>query len=310
MWACCGGWRIRIVLGGSDMAGISGVRRTIGVGVASLIVLCLLILSWSIWMGTGRDAVQDNVTLRPAGTAPDDLERASEVRIFFGHQSIGANILSGIDDLYAEAGIQKLNVVESTHSIDESGASLQHALIGSNGDPDGKIRAFGEILDAGTAKTIDVAMMKLCYLDFTSETDVDALFRSYTEALDALEAKYPNVRFLHATAPLTVESGIVDTLKSTAKAWLRGRLYSPPENQVRERYNTLIRARYGDTGRLLDIAAWEALRPDGTLTAKASGAGTYLSLNPDNASDGAHLNDQGAKKLAAAFLHLIATQEQ
>ena len=87
-------------------------------------------------------------------------------------------------------------------------------------------------------------------------------------------------------------------------------MYSTPDNQVRERYNALVRAKYGETGRLLDIAAWEALRADGSLTAMASGGGTYLSLNPTLASDGAHLNGEGAKQLAGAFLHLVATQRQ
>lgn len=291
------------------MARFSGFRRMVTILVSALVAFAIAVLGWSVWMGTGRDAVQHSVNLQPASTAPDDLARASQVRVLFGHQSIGANILSGIDALYSEAQRPRLKVVESTERVNEQGPFLQHALIGNNGDPAGKIEAFAAILDAGTAETVEVAIMKLCYIDFTAYTDVEALFRSYAETLDALEARYPNIIFLHATAPLTVEPGLTTALKSTAKAWLRGRLYSPPENQVRERYNALVRAKYGDTGRLLDIAAWEALQSDGTLTAKASGGGTFLSLNPALASDGAHLNDLGAKQLAGAFLHLIAAQK-
>lgn len=285
-------------------------RRPMMTIVVVVLAFGIAVLGWSAWMGIGRDTVQDGVSLQPAGTASDDLAKARQMRMLFGHQSIGANIISGIDSLYADAQQPKLKIVESSQRVDDRGPFLQHALIGNNGDPVGKIDAFAAILDGGAAETVEVAMMKLCYIDFVADTDVDALFDNYTKTLDALETKYPNVIFLHATAPLTIEPTLTTVMKSTAKAWLRGRLYSPPENQVRERYNARIREKYGDTGRLLDIAAWEALRSDGTLTAKASGGGTFLSLNPVLASDDAHLNDQGAKQLAGAFLHLIATQKQ
>lgn len=288
----------------------TGLRRRLGLSIAAAVAFGLVMAGSSVWMGLGKDAVQDAVVLEPSGTAADDLARAGELRIFFGHQSVGENILSGVRALYGNSSQTEPQIVESSEKLTLEGSFLQHALIGHNGDPAGKIRDFAKILDAGTGDNVQVAMMKLCYIDFNADTDVDELFRLYSETVDALQAKYPNVRFLHATAPLTEEPGLTSTLKSTAKAWLRGRLYSTPENVVREKYNNLVRAKYGSTGRLLDIAAWEALRSDGSLTAKSAGGVTFLSLNPSLASDGAHLNDEGAKQLAGAFLHVVAEQQR
>ncbi len=44
---------------------------------------------------------------------------------------------------------------------------------------------------SGIGQHVDVAMMKFCYVDITSGTDVNALFATYRETIAALERDFP-----------------------------------------------------------------------------------------------------------------------
>ena len=120
----------------------------------------------------------------------EELAQAAEVRLFFGHMSVGENILSGISALYAAKGLTQPRVVQfpvegPLSQVLASGA-VAHAQIGQNGDPLGKLRNFDALLRSGLADQVDVAVLKFCYVDFTKSTDVDQLFREYRKTLDAL----------------------------------------------------------------------------------------------------------------------------
>ena len=58
---------------------------------------------------------------------------------------------------------------------------------------------------SGLGQHVDVAMMKLCYVDINSGTDVDALFATYRTTMAALQREVPGVTFIHVTVPLTTE---------------------------------------------------------------------------------------------------------
>ncbi len=112
---------------------------------------------------------------------------------------------------------------------------------------DGERRSLGD--------GVDVALLKLCYVDVVAGTDVDAVFAAYSALMDELERKHPSVRFLYTTVPLSTDRG----WKSIVKSWIgRDDQMGPADNIARERYNELVRARYGASGRLFDIAAVEA----------------------------------------------------
>ena len=66
---------------------------------------------------------------------------------------------------------------------------------------------------------------------------------------------------------------------------------------ARERFNALVRGRYGADERF-DVAAAESTEPDGQVLA---------SLYPAYSSDGSHLNDTGSAVAAVSFLTAIRT---
>lgn len=222
----------------------------------------------------------------------EQLRKSAGARLYFGHMSVGYNILDGVAGLYSGKGVAapELRSITPGDSVQApNGGVVLHSEIGVNGEPLGKLANFDEALRSGLAQQVDTAVLKFCYVDIRANTDVEALFGAYSSTMEALERDYPEVTFLYTTVPLTVpEPGLKGALKAVL-----GRT----DNPARERYNALVRERYSATGRLFDIAAVEATAPDGKRSA---------ALYPGYASDGAHLNASGSGLVAAELLRLVA----
>jgi hypothetical protein len=117
-----------------------------------------------------------------------DLKSVQRLKVYFGHQSVGGNILEGLREIEAKYG---------------RGPEMTDSLIGQNGDPAGKCEDFTRNLGRLASQHLDVALMKFCYIDFDQATDVEKLFAKYSGTLDAMEKQYPEILFVPVTAPLT-----------------------------------------------------------------------------------------------------------
>lgn len=234
-------------------------------------------------------SVDDDAASRTSGA---ELAALGERRTFFGHMSVGNNILSGLDRLYAThdvASPAEIEVAPGDAPALPAGGVLAEALIGENRHPVGKLANFDTMLRGGLAEQVDTAALKFCYIDIRWNSDVEALFARYRDTLAKLEADYPEVQFVHMTVPLTTGPyGIRDHLKV---------LVGRDDNAARERYNALMREEYGPD-RLFDLAALEATEPDGVLRERELFAGY--------SSDGAHLNAAGSARIAAEFVGFLA----
>ncbi|TRY18645.1 hypothetical protein FOJ82_05850 [Tessaracoccus rhinocerotis] len=233
------------------------------------------------------DAAPDTAT---AQADPAELARAAELRIFFGHMSVGNNIISGMRQVYDAHEVRRPGFVETgigdVPDLPQGGAFV-HTLIGENRHPYRKLENFAAMLRGGMAEQVDVALIKFCYIDIRWDTDVDKLFRTYRDTMAELEAEFPDVRFIHVTAPLTTgPHGIKDHVKHFV-----GR----NDNAARERYNELMRAEYG-ADRLLDVAALESRAPDGTVAPE---------LYAGYSNDGAHLNGTGSALAALELVRML-----
>jgi hypothetical protein len=225
-----------------------------------------------------------------ASVSKAQIEAAASRRTVFGHQSVGNNILEGVRKIAREQGVA-INIAEGRS--DTSGKpGIYHFAVGANGDPRGKISDFGKTLGASSFDKVDVALVKLCYVDFNASTDALAVALNYVATLKKLQETHPATRFVAVTAPLTV-------VRSGAKEWLKSAVgrSSPDlaENAKRAIFNTYLRKQF-DADHLFDIAKLEA-GPASTGTE---------SLRPEISSDGGHLNDQGEREAGAAFIQLIA----
>lgn len=76
-------------------------------------------------------------------------EKLVQKKIFFGHQSVGNNILDGIRDLMKENPRIKLNIIETNNPTDFNAPLFAHARVGKNRDPRSKIDAFANFIDKG-----------------------------------------------------------------------------------------------------------------------------------------------------------------
>lgn len=220
-----------------------------------------------------------------------DLVAVSRTKVFFGHQSVGMNLLSGVPGAFAGQGVAAPVIQEESVRPGPDGGFIAHSFIGQNEQPLSKIQDFAAKLRSGAGLQIDVAMMKFCYVDITKDTDIDAIFASYRDTMAALERDFPNVTFVKMTVPLTRgggdQSGMAD-------------------NVARERLNTLIRREYVDD-HLFDLAAVESTDPAGDRVLGRYEGQTYFALHPGYSSDSeGHLNAEGSQVAATAWLNVLA----
>jgi hypothetical protein len=232
--------------------------------------------------------------------------RLASRKIFFGHQSVGADILSGIKELATVDSALSLRVLRSAEPASISGPALVESPIGTNGDPSSKAKAFAVALAHGVGSDLGaggIAMYKYCYLDFDASTDVAKVFREYREGIDQLKAANPGLTIVHITAPLT-------TGESGARALVKRILGKPTvldANAKRNEFNALLRKTYGGREPLFDLAALESTLADGSRTFTTRGADTVYTLAHEYTDDGGHLNAVGRRHVAVPFLDLLAS---
>jgi hypothetical protein len=237
-----------------------------------------------------------------SGITADDLAKVSRTKAFFGHQSVGMNVLDGVPGVFREHGLAAPAIEQGGIRPGTGAGIISHAFIGENEKPALKIQDFDAKLRSGIGQQADVAMMKFCYVDITSGTDVTALFATYRETVDGLARDFPKVTFVHVTVPLMTEQGQLSKLKSRLTGSNR---WGPAENVARERLNALIRREYTG-GHLFDLAAIESTAPDGSRASGTYQGQPYYRLYDGYAADSGHLNAEGAQAAATAWLRAIA----
>lgn len=231
------------------------------------------------------------------------------MRTFFAHQSVGADILAGIEQL-VRGGSRVAQVLELGQAGSGIEPDLTHSLliiherIGANREPLTKIAGFRAVLDANPRPEIDVAVLKFCYVDIATQADAETLWRHYEAAIEELSTVHPSVHLVHCTVPLR-------TLPEGAYAWLRRvlghRHAAIAGNRARDWFNRKLRERFGGGHRLFDLAALESRRADGR-SCELIDAGTRVpSLAREWTYDGGHLNERGRTMAAAAFLEFLQT---
>lgn len=236
-------------------------------------------------------------TATHAAPTADEVAAVAKRRVFFGHQSVGGNILDGVAEVTGGA----VRVVSSREASAFDAPGVVHTLVGQNEQPLTKAADFERAMEA-VGERADIAFFKLCYVDFDASTDVDAVFEAYRGALTRLKAKYPKVTFVAVTAPLT-------TVQTGPKAWLKNAFgsgaWGEKENVKRQAFNEKLREAFRGEP-LFDLARLEALRPDGTTQSFTRNGAVVPALVPAYSDDGGHLNEAGRKAVAEALVKFLA----
>jgi len=219
--------------------------------------------------------------------------------IFFGHQSVGSNIIAGLKDIMKEDPRINLNIVELFDFVDFKNGNFYHSRIGKNRDPRSKTEEFMVILDKGIGAKTDFAFFKFCYVDFSNKTDVDQVFRDYKKTIKYLKEKYPKTKFIHFTVPLVSrETGFKPFIKRIIGRPIR----TAEDNIIRISYNNMIIKEFSGQDPVFDLAKIESTLPDGRRSTFKKSEESIFQLAPKYTNDGGHLNKCGRKIVAEDFL--------
>ena len=229
---------------------------------------------------------------------PAQWERLASRRLFFGHQSVGQNLVDGVAHLLAERGDIHVRIIQVDHLDGAAGPGLFHARLGTNGDPGSKIAAFAAALRRATGPL--VALFKFCYVDVAPDTDPDRLLAAYQAGVEGV--RRPGLTILHMTMPLTTSE---DGPRALAKRLL-GRHTNRQLNAIRHRYNELLLRAFASREPVFDLAAFESRRLDGQPSFFRAGPHNIPALAPDLTDDGGHLNPTAQRRAGELFLSFLA----
>jgi len=230
-------------------------------------------------------------------------QKISRKKIYFGHQSVGYNILNGVRQVLKQNPQIPLTIEETYDPDNFKAGTIAQSQLGYNGDPKSKLDMFAYFAKAAGAGRANIMFFKFCYEDFTKKTDVKVLFNDYKKKYAQLERRYPETTFIHLTVPLTtIQTGI----KAEIKKFLGRPLGGVAENIKRCEFNDMLRTSYMGKKPLVDIAAIESTFPDGQRASFEANGKTYYYLVPEYTRDGGHLNTMAAKLVAEQLLLTIA----
>jgi hypothetical protein len=213
-------------------------------------------------------------------------------RWLFTHASVGGNMVEGMKALHSFNPTRYKLTISSTGFDSSSGCATPSSQITpgtviecDRGNPgwEQKYTIFeNSIFNAGWHdNVVDVCMDKLCYIDNGADAN------TYISKMSALEARYPNTRFVFTTMPITTSAD--------------------NDNIQRNQYNQSVRTYCASNGRLLfDIADMEAHDPNGAESTFSSGGSNYQSMYSGYSDDGGHLNQTGQQHIALGWYAVAA----
>ena len=236
--------------------------------------------------------------------------KLAQKRIYFGHQSVGFNIIGGMESLLKENGQIRLNIIQAKDPSEARTPGLVHFWVGENTDPESKIAAFVAYMEKGNRNRPDIAFFKLCFVDFSAASNVPKVFSDYKGAMARLEKAFPETTFVHVTVPLTCMPTGIEGWTRRAKNLIKQAIGRPVfdlrDNSQRHEFNELMRKEYEGKADIFDLARIESTFRDGKRAFYSKSGKAYDCLVPDYTYDGGHLNDVGSKIVAEQFLILLA----
>lgn len=270
----------------------------------------LLFFALPVLAGCGENAPTTELQIMSAGSvitadSTDALLSAlAGQRIYFAHQSVGSNVVAGLERLGREQPDAEFRTVLTRDpELLTQAPAFVHFLAGRNGDPESKNADFIRMLDQRPTRDRGIAMLKYCYIDAASPMSAEEIFASYQRTIATVRERNPDIRIVHVTMPLT-------TVETGARATVKRALGRIEDNRAvavkRHRFNELMRQAYSSREPLFDIAALEAVRPDGSRSFFVADGDTIPAMARELTWDGGHLNEVGQRRAAEALVQLLA----
>lgn len=268
-----------------------------------LFVMSLLVLAITSCSGGKMESTAKTTLPSIKSVSTEAWQKLSQKKIYFGHQSVGFNIIDGIKDVMKENPQIKLNIVETSSPSDFTAPLFGHSTVGNNTDPKSKCDAFAGFIDKGLGNKTDIAFFKFCYVDILPGTDVNKVFEDYKNTMSTIGKIYPRTTFVHITTPLT-------TIQTGPKAWIKKIIGKPvsgyDDNIKREQFNEMLRKQYNGKEPIFDLAMIESINPNGSRISFTQNGQTGYVLVLQYTNDGGHLNEMGRKRIAEQLLIQLA----
>ncbi len=237
-----------------------------------------------------------------ANLTDEEIISLSNIKIFFGHMSVGYDIIEGINDIIKEEPrLKEISILELNNNLEISKAGFYHKKIGKNGLPRSKCDDFKKVLimdDFG--HKLDIAFFKFCYVDFDKNTDVQNVFNYYVHTMDEVKGLFPSLKIIHVTPPLYAHVWGL-------KGFIRNLLKGDQGNIKRNQFNEMLLNRYTGIDSIYDLTRIESTYPNKNREFFESQNNKYYSLIKDYTYDGGHLNRIGRTKVAIELLQLLAS---
>ena len=271
-------------------------------------VMIMLIFSLLVYSCKEGKVPERTISLKNDLTVLDSLKKVAEERIFFGHQSVGYNIVAGLNDIARQYPEVHLNIIETNDPAKLDGKpAFIHSPVGHNTDPASKLDDFSKYLDRGIAGKVDIAFVKFCYVDISQGSDINKIFSNYKESLAGLKKRYPGITFVHVTDPLTSEqTDLKTTVKNLIKKIIGRPVRTHKDNIPRNLFNDMLKKEYQGREPLFDLASIESTRQDGSRVMHSKDGITFYSLAPEYTDDGGHLNETGRRIVAIQLIKFLS----
>jgi len=230
----------------------------------------------------------------------------ADKKIFFGHKSVGNNIIDGIKDITSKYNYIRLNIVDTIDPTAFDQPVFAHAGVGKNRNPSSKINDFQSIMDSGIGSKVDIAFFKFCYVDIGRDSKPESIFEEYNGMMNELAEQYPATAFLHVTVPI---SSVSNNFKRIVKFFIKqliGKTGMLEDNIKREQYNTLLKNTCAKQN-IFDLALVETVNSDNLKCFVSKGGRKVYVMASEYTNDGGHLNKQGRKRVAEQFLITLAS---
>jgi hypothetical protein len=229
------------------------------------------------------------------------LKKLDGSSIYFGHQSVGYNIMEGVEHWYRASGLEP--GIAETRIPGDRPAVFMHFPVGRNHEPFSKIADFESLLSEIPDSASSMALFKFCYVDIVDTTDVESLFAAYKESMLRLREAYPCVKIVLVTAPYTgIQTGPRALVKRVLFMPLAGEL----ENMKRHEFNKKLVDELGGLFPVFDLARIESTLPDGGDFTYRYKGGRYPALVYAYTDDLGHLNTQGSRLVAHNLIAYLA----
>jgi hypothetical protein len=210
------------------------------------------------------------------------MDAIGQKKWFFTHASVGANMISGLNELHSE-NPNKYKFVSSafmsyltTPPAITTNGTIYECHRGNPGWAEKYTYLNNSVYSGWNYDKVDAVMDKLCYIDQNADVN------RYLSLMSELEKAYPNTVFVYTTMPLTYDSD--------------------SSNVLRNNYNNAVRAYCSANNKMLfDVADIESHDLNGIPQTFVYGGSTYYKLYTGYTSDGGHLNSLGAKRVASGW---------